>query len=198
MIWFPKVDMNSKLIKLTINLVTFQKLSPLNFFSRCSLILTSPALLSEDMKWFSSAETSLGVSWVPEASALLANRAEREPSSIPTIPRSTQSPQKDQDKAFTRRTSPPPERPAANVMNASVNTTHSPSHRTACSQSAIWGWNGPHSTKLRTTFDPKGRELLETVASLRMTSERVAPPPPTPPHHVREEKKTHSGAENRN
>lgn len=76
MIWFLKVDMNSKLTKLTINLVTFQKLSTLNFFSRCSLILTFLTLLSEDRKWFCSAETSLGVSWVSEAHALreLANR----------------------------------------------------------------------------------------------------------------------------
>lgn len=29
-------------------------------------------------------------------------------------------------------------------MNASVNNTHSPSHRTARSQSAIWSWDWPH------------------------------------------------------
>lgn len=52
------------------------------------------------------------------------------------------------------RTSPPPEVPAANVMNASVNNTHSPFHRTACSQPAIWGLNRPH-TNLRIIRRPQ-------------------------------------------
>lgn len=46
-------------------------------------------------------------------------------------------------------TSPPPEAPAANVMNASVNNTFPFPQQSCWLQPAIWSWNRPHSTDLR-------------------------------------------------
>ena len=46
-------------------------------------------------------------------------------------------------------TSPPPEAPAANVMNASINNTFPIPQKSCWLQPAIWSWNRPHSTDLR-------------------------------------------------
>lgn len=65
---------------------------------------------------------------------------------------------------------------AANVMNASVNKTHSPSHRIARSQPAKWGWHWTPRNNLTIILGPKGYQLLETEISLRIAAGRKAPP----------------------
>lgn len=123
--------------------------------------------------------------------------AEREPASISTIPLSTQSPQKDQDKAVIRENLPTP-RNAYSQCNECFRQQHPFPFPQNCSLPIrhLGSWNGPPSTKFRTTSDDKGHELLGTATSLLMASGRAGTPPT--PTNAREKKKKNSGAESRN
>lgn len=71
--------------------------------------------------------------------------------------------------------------PAATVMNASVNNTHSPSHRTARSQSAIWVGMGLPAPNSEPLLIPKAMSYIINCRFPTHSFGESTPPLPPPP-----------------